>query len=133
MSIVNDRRGQLFAKSRSFIHQGSIAWLIDTEWFGCQVVSRNLVGPRAASAADFDEFTMAAFAFVFVQIAEVGKYVGAVPDVPKALFFNLAAINLQIAAGLHLPGMRDEAEGASAETTARHRMQRIFRPLIPRS
>jgi hypothetical protein len=34
---------------------------IDTEWLGGQVVSRDLVGPRAAAAADFDEFAMAAF------------------------------------------------------------------------
>ena len=57
---------RLFVKWQSFIHQGSIAWRIDTKRFGGEIISRDLVGPRAAAAADFDEFAMAAFAFVFI-------------------------------------------------------------------
>jgi hypothetical protein len=68
---------------------------------------------------------MAAFAFVFIQITEVFKYRGTVPDVPESFFFDLAAVNFKIAAGLHLTGMRDEAEGASTQTATRHSMQRI--------
>ena len=91
-----------------------------------EVISCDLVCPRAAAAADSDEFAMAAFALVFVQITEVGKYRRTVPDVPESSFFDLAAVNFKISAGLYLAGMRDKAEGATAQTAARHSMQCIF-------
>jgi hypothetical protein len=69
---------------------------------------------------------MAAFTFVFIQITEVGKYGRTVPDFLESFFSDPAAVNLQIAARLHLPCMRDEAEGASTQTTARRGMQRVY-------
>ena len=116
-----------FVSILSMKHRNASSFrFVNAEGLLGQIVSRDLVGPRTAAAADFDEFAMAAFAFVFVQITKVLKYGRTVPDVSESFFFDLAAVNFEISARLHLPRMRDEAKGASTQTAARRGMEGVF-------
>ena len=104
---------------------------VNAEWFLGEVVSGDFVGPRAAAAAHLDEFAAAAFAFVLIQIPQVFKCRGIIPDVCEIFLSDLAAVKLQITAGLYLPGMGDKAEGAPPQTASRHRMKGVFSSHAP--
>lgn len=62
----------------------------------------------------------AALALVTGLIAELPEILALAPDARKRRFAYIAAIEFQIAAGLHLAGMADKTETRAAQTAAGH-------------
>ena len=65
-------------------------------------------------------FAHAAFALVFFLVAELQELGRGAPDFGKGFFAHLAAVEVQVAAGLHLAHGRDEAEARATQAAARH-------------
>jgi len=89
--------------------------LIGTKRLFDHVIAMQAVGPCAAAAADFVKFTDSAFALVAGLIAELTKMGALPPNHGKGSLQHIAAVERQVAAGLHLPRVADEAEPRAAE------------------
>ena len=98
---------------------------IDAQRLLGQVISRRFVGAGPTTAADPDEFAAAALPLVAAEVPEIPKDPGFVPDLAKPPLGHVAAIELQVAAGLDQPRVGDEAEGAAPEASTGHGMKRV--------
>jgi hypothetical protein len=107
--------------------------LVETIWFFGEVIPCFFVSPGPAAAADANELAFSAFPLVEGRISQVLKDGRLKPDVLKTLFFDLSAVQLEIAAGLDLARMGDEAEGYASQAAAGHGMKGMPRhiPLSP--
>ena len=84
------------------------------------MVAAHAPGAGPAAAANLVELADAAFARVTGLVAELTKVFALAPDLREGHFAHIAAIQLQIPAGLHLAGMADEAETRAAQTAPGH-------------
>ena len=80
------------------------------------MVAAHALGAGPAAAANLVKLADAAFARVTGLVAELTKVFALAPDLREGHFAHIAAIQLQIPAGLHLAGMADEAETRAAQT-----------------
>ena len=74
------------------------------------MVAAHALGAGPAAAANLVKLADTAFARVTGLVAELTKVFALAPDLREGHFAHIAAIQLQIPAGLHLAGMADEAE-----------------------
>jgi hypothetical protein len=103
-------------------------WLVETIWFFGEVIACFFVSPGPAAAADTNKLAFSAFPLVEGRVPQVLKDLRLKPDFLKPSFLDLSAVQLEIAAGLDLTRMGDEAEGYSSQAAAGHGMQGMPRP-----
>jgi hypothetical protein len=78
------------------------------------VVPKAFIGPGTTASTDFSVFTDSTFPFIAICVPEVQKDRGALPDLFERLFSHISTIQFQIATGLNLTHMGEEAEGDSS-------------------
>ena len=100
--------------------------LIDAVRFLCHVVSGDFVGPGPATSADLSELTSSAFSLIAIDIPKISEDLRVSPDLLKRLFSHISTVQFEIAAGLHLTDMGDEAEGDTSQTSSGHGIQAIL-------
>ena len=100
--------------------------LIDTVRFLCHIISGDFIGPGPASPADLAEFTPSAFSLITVCVPETLEDLGIDPDLPKGGFLDVSAVEFQVATGLNLTHMGNEAEGDASETSPGHGIESVF-------
>jgi hypothetical protein len=103
--------------------------LINAVGFLRHKISKAFIGPGPAASTDFSELTPSAFSFIAVYISEILENLGGFPDLRKRFFSRISAVQFEVAAGLNLPDVRDEAERDPSQTTPRHGIQ----PMLLRS
>jgi hypothetical protein len=100
--------------------------LINAVGFFCHIISKALIGPGTAASADFSELASSAFSLIAIHIAKILENLRGLPNLFKRFFSQISAVHFQIAAGLHLTDMGDEAEGDTSQTTPGHGIQSIL-------
>ena len=76
------------------------------------------MGSGSATAANLVIFAMATFSLIIQWIAKLKKMLRRAPYLREGRGPDIAAVQLQIAAGLHLPGMADKTEARAAKTAS---------------
>jgi len=91
--------------------------LIDAIRFLCHVIPEAFIGPGSTASTDLSELTPSAFPLIAIGISKILENLRGGPDLLKSFFFYISAIHFEIAAGLNLTVMRDEAEGDTSQTS----------------
>jgi hypothetical protein len=106
--------------------KNDLKWFIDAIGFLRHVLPGDFVGPCATTSADLSEFTPSAFPLIAFGIAKILEDFRLGPDFLKRYFPDISTIQFQIATGLDLADMGDEAEGDAPETSTGHGIQSMF-------
>jgi hypothetical protein len=126
--IVLIDRSYLLAAGRRVVPVGDhcLERLIDAIGFLRHVLPGDFVSPCPATSADFSELTPTAFPLIAFGIAEILEDFRLGPDFLKRFFPDISTIQFQIATGLDLADIGDEAEGDTPETSTGHGIQPMF-------
>jgi hypothetical protein len=88
------------------------------EGLGAEGIAGRLIGAGSASAADVEELAGATLASVGGEVAKLAEERGGFPDVAEGPLPDVAAGAVEVATGLHVPGIGDEAEGFACKTSS---------------
>jgi hypothetical protein len=94
--------------------------------FFAHVVPKAFIGPGTTASTDFSVFTDSTFPFIAIRVPEIEKDRGVVPDLFERLFPHSSTVQFQIATGLNLTRMGEEAEGDPSQTTPGHGIQSVL-------
>ncbi len=120
MAPARRRARQPVAGAQPARHVGAVGLL-------GHVVAGALEGARPAAAADPLVLAGAALALERLEVAQVGEQRRRAPDVAEGLLANVAGRLVEVAAGLHLADVRDEAEADAGQAAAAQRVQAAVR------
>jgi hypothetical protein len=76
--------------------------LIQAQGLWGKVIAGALIRAGSTPTTDMDVFASAALSFVLLEVPKLKEYRRLLPYFPKGLLPDIAAIKLQIPAGLHL-------------------------------
>ena len=81
--------------------------------FFAHVVPKAFVSPGTTASTDFSVFTNSTFPFIAICVPKIKEDRGVLPNLLERLFPHVSTVQFQIAAGLNLTQMGEEAEGDS--------------------
>jgi hypothetical protein len=97
--------------------------LIDAIGLLSHIISGDFIGPCPTASADLSELTPPTLPMITIYISKILEDFTVCPDLLERLLPHISTIHFEIAAGLYLAHMGDEAEGDTSQTSSSHGIQ----------